>query len=72
MEICPLISGVSKGAIPVEHLVEAQVTAHQIRHALAAVIRMMLDDPKDCPNCDQFLPSHNAKCHVGLLLSRLN
>lgn len=71
-EICPLVRSVAAGVTDPELLVEATVTAHQLRHALSALLRIHIDNPTECPNCERPVTDHKGRCHVGQLLERLD
>ena len=72
IETCPLVSAAAKGLVPLERVTEASVTAHQLRHALAALLRLHIDNPRTCPNCERSVDDHNERCHVGRLLELLD
>ena len=65
-EICPSVQAAEKiGA----DMTNVSATAHQMRHALVALLLMHTDkNTTTCPNCEVRLPGHNDRCSVRRML----
>lgn len=51
-------------------LAEVTTTTHNLRHALAGLLVLHLESPEKCPSCEERLPEHGPRCHLGLLLQQ--
>ena len=69
LEICPKVAAAeSMGA----DMSCVAATAHQMRHALAAMLIMAsTPNPKTCPNCENKLPQHNERCSIHRMMQLL-
>ena len=69
LEVCPKVRQAEEMGADMQ---DVAATAHQMRHALAAML-IMASTPQlqRCPNCEHRLPQHNERCSVHRMLEQM-
>ena len=70
-ETCPLAGRIKRGEAPLERVEEVSAVTHQLRATTVGLLLLLTKDRVTCPNCDEVLPKHRARCHLGRLIKAM-